>query len=327
MNKVICQLIDRFMMRAAASRMPRPSGTDPHFQEARRLIESPDFFAENTPPPEVTFTGGKNFEFRSPVVTACPENNLVRGRISRCGKNWRKRPAVILLHGWNDRWSYRWRFPWLARRFSRRGVNSVMFELPYHYHRRPSHGEARNFISEDIGRTMEAAHQALAEINSVVNWLLAQGCPRVSLEGYSLGAWLGGLAACHNPGITCAVLITPVARMDRMIDDADFCAPIRKAILSNPMDLHLLNLTSHKPKMSRGNILMVVAEHDKFVPEETCQELWEAWGNPELWTLSHGHITILASSSMMKRAVKWITLRLKIPDSFGDGIRPDQILG
>jgi dienelactone hydrolase len=327
MNKLVCQLIDRCVIRAAAIRMPRPTGADAHSEEARRLLESPDFFGEATPPAEITFTGGKNFQFRSPVVTACPENNLVAGRMSRCGKNWRKRPAVVLLHGWNDRWGYRYRFPWLARQFVRRGINAAMFELPYHYQRRPSRGVTRNFISEDIGRTMEAAHQALAEINSVVNWLSAQGCPRVCLMGLSLGAWLGGLAACHNARVFCAVFVTPVSRMDRMIDEAAFCEPIRQALLRQPMDLTRLNLAFHKPKLPRGHILIVAAEHDMFVPAETTRELWEAWGNPELWELPHGHITILGSSDMMKRAGKWIGLRLKISEASSEGIRPDQVLG
>ena len=327
MNKLVCKLIDRLVMRAAASRMPRPTGADPHADEARRLLESPDFFGEKTPLPKISFTGGKNFQFPSPVSTDCQVNNVVKGRMSRCGKHWRKRPAVVLLHGWNDRWGYRYRFPWLARYFVHRGINSAMFELPYHYQRRPTEGEPRSFVSEDIGRTMEAAHQALSEINAMADWLLAQGCPRVSLLGFSMGAWLGGLAACHNPRILCVVLITPVSRMDRMIDEAPFCEPLRRALKSNPMDLHPLNLAFHKPKLSRGNVLLVVAEHDLFVPAETSEELWDAWGNPELWSPPQGHITILGSSSILKRAAKWISARLRISDSFDDGIRPDQVLG
>ena len=167
----------------------------------------------------------------------------------------------------------------------------------------------------------------MAEVNSVVNWLLLQGCPRVSLVGYSLGAWLGGLAACHNPWLFCVVLITPVSRMDRMIDEAAFCEPIRQALKRQPMDLRRLNLTSHKPKLPRSHILVVEAEHDKFVPAETCKELWVASGNPELWTVRHGHITILASSNLMRRVSKWMALRLKIAEPSGEGIRPDQVLG
>jgi len=326
MNQFLCQLIDRWVIRAAAARLPRATGAEAHFDEARRLLESPDFFGEKTPAAEMSFIGGKNFQFRSPVVTACAENNLVTGRISRCGKHWRKRPAVVLLHGWNDRWVYRHRFPWLARRFNRRGINSVMFELPYHHQRQPTQGVARNFISEDLGRTMEATHQALAEISSVVNWLSAQGCPRVCLMGFSLGAWLGGLAACYNPKVSCAVLITPVARMDRMIEEVAFCEPIRQALKRNPLDLNRLNLTFHKPKLPRAFMLLVAAEHDLFVPLETTQQLWEAWGNPELWHIAHGHITILASSRTMIRASKWIGLHLKVNEMFGESIRPYQAL-
>jgi len=326
MNEFVCKLIDRWVIRAAAARLPRATGADPHVEQARQLIESPGFFAESGPAAAISFTGGKNFQFPSPVVTGAAENNLVRGRMSRCGRHWRKRPAVVMLHGWNDRWGYCYRFPWLARRFNRRGINSMMFELPYHFQRRPRHGAARNFVSEDLGRTMEATHQALAEINAVVKWLLEQGCPRVSLLGLSLGAWMAGLAACYNDKLTCAVLITPVSRMDRMIDEVAFCQPIREALKKGPMDLSRLNLASHKPKLTRGFVLLVEAEYDVFVPADTTQELWQAWGNPELWSLPQGHITVLGCSSMFKRASKWMSLRMKIPEWNPGGIRPDQTL-
>jgi hypothetical protein len=114
--------------------------------------------------------------------------------------------------------------------------------------------------------------------------------------------------------------------MDRMIDEVAFCQPIREALIKKPLDLNPLNLAFHKPKLTRGFILMVEAEHDVFVPAATTRELWEAWGSPELWSLPHGHITILSSSSMMKRASKWLGLRMKIIDAAGEGIRPDQVL-
>jgi dienelactone hydrolase len=104
-----------------------------------------------------------------------------------------------------------------------------MFELPYHFQRRPHEGAVRSFLSRDIGRTIEAIHQALAEINSLVNWLSEQGCPRVSLIGHSLGAWSGGLVACHNSNISCAALITPISRMDRIITDVVLSKTIHQA--------------------------------------------------------------------------------------------------
>src|SRR5580704_9142743 len=152
MNSFICKLVDRWVIRSATARMPRTDVADPHLQMAEKLLQSPDFFGEGTPPAVVTFTGGKNFQFPSPVVTDSPENNLVRGRLSRCGKHWRKRPAVILLHGWNDRWGYRTRMPRITHSFGRRGINSLIFELPYHFQRQSSKTKGSNFISGDVGR-------------------------------------------------------------------------------------------------------------------------------------------------------------------------------
>jgi hypothetical protein len=199
----------------------------------------------------------------------------------------------------------------------------VIFELPYHFHRRPRQsGAIQHFISDDVGGTIEAAHQALTEINGLVGWLLAQGCPRVALMGFSLGAWLGGLAACYDSRISSAALITPVSRMDRMVKESPLCEPLRRALKDHPLDLTSLNLQSHKPKPSRGYILLVGAEHDLFVPHETTGELWQAWGAPEYWNVPQGHISILACSSKLKRAAKWIGLRLKMPDSTSaDSIR------
>jgi len=327
MNKFVCNLIDKWVIRSAAARLPRSTGADAHVEEARRLLESPDFFAENTPAATITFTGGKNFQFPSAVTTPATENNTVSGRISRCGKQWRNRPAMVLLHGWNDRIGYRHRFEWLARRFNRRGINCVAFELPYHFSRKPKQGPVRNIISEDLGRSMEAIHQALADVNAMVQWLVEQGCPRVSIMGYSLGAWLAGLVACHNSKISSAVLVSPVSRMDRAIDELAFCSLVRQALLKHPMDLSRLNLQNHKPRLTRGFVLLVEAEHDLFVGAESMEELWQAWGNPELWTMAHGHITILASSEMMKRATKWVSLRMKSPEAVSEGVRPDQVLG
>jgi dienelactone hydrolase len=306
--------------------MARLSGGEPHLEQAEQLLQSPDFYGENTPPAAVTFIGGKNFQFPSPVVTDSPENNVVRGRLSRCGKHWRKRPVVILLHGWNDRRGYRKRLPRISHSFGRRGINSVMFQLPYHFQRQPKGEGITRFISGDVGRTVQATHQALTEISALTGWLLQQGCPRVAIWGFSMGAWLAGLACCHDARISAAVLFTPVSRLDRAIVEIPFCAPLLPALQSGRVDVRRLNLKAHKPKLTRGFMLLVEAEHDLFIPAETTEELWEAWGNPELWHQPEGHITMMGASATLKRATKWMGLRLKLPTGEKDPIPRDQVL-
>jgi dienelactone hydrolase len=315
MLSVICEAIDRWVIRSAAKRLPPPTGADPHLAQAAEMIRKPGFFYNGVVPAPMELLGGKKFKFSSPVQTAVPENNTVYGNLARCGARWRQRPAVILLHGWNDKLNYNYRFPSLARDLTRRGVNSIIFEMPYHFRRRPARkGVRSDFISEDLAHTVEATHQALAEINAMVAWLQAQGVKRVALWGFSLGGWLAGLAACFNPAIACAVLVTPVVRMDRMVQDTPFCKLLRGSLgaqSENMADWSKLNLTAHKPLVPKINILLIQAQYDLFVPGSTLEELCQTWDEPEMWRLPHGHISVLTSSSTMKEVMRWMGPRLR----------------
>lgn len=312
MFSVICETIDRWVIRSAASRMPRATGADPHLERAAELLRRPEFFYNGVAPAPMELLGGKNFKFASPVQTAVAENNTVYGRLARCGARWRQRPAVILLHGWNDKLNYRYRFPSLTRDLTRRGVNSMVFEMPYHFRRRPARkGPESDFISEDLAHTVEATHQALAEIHAMVAWLQGQGLKRIAIWGFSMGAWLGGLAACYNPSIACAVLVTPVARMDRMVQETAFCQLLRGSLGAKSAEWSKLNLTAHRPLIPKINILLVEAQYDLFVPVDTMEELWQAWDQPEMWRVPHGHITVLGSSGTIKQAVRWLGPRLR----------------
>src|SRR5579872_5366728 len=312
MLSFICEAVDRWVIRSAAARLPHAAGADPHLDKAVEMLNRPDFFNNGVAPAPMELLGGKNFQFASPVETASAENNTVYGRIARCGARWRQRPAVILLHGWHDRFNYNYRFPSLTHSLTRRGVNSIVFEMPYHFRRRPpGKGPLSDFISEDVAHTVEAAHQTLAEIHAMVAWLKGQGIKRIGIWGFSLGGWLGGLAACYNPAIFCAVLVTPVVRMDRMVQETAFCQLLRGSLGSKSGEWTKLNLTAHKPLIPKINILLIQAQHDLFVPAETMEELCQAWDQPEMWRLPHGHITVLASSSMFRQAMRWLGPRLR----------------
>src|SRR5438552_2810050 len=151
---------------------------------AARLCD-PDLFGNGVQAArDLTFTSETHFHFTSPIATPWPVNNLVSGRLFRCGANWRERPAVILVHGWNGEAHYLWQFPYWARRLSAVGVNTAMLELPYHGHRRPrGEGVIDNFISGDLLLVLEATRQSMADLRALIGWLQAQGCPRVGIWG------------------------------------------------------------------------------------------------------------------------------------------------
>ncbi len=306
----LCQWIDRAAIHFAAARMPKPDGRDLHLDEAQRLLQNLDFSPDEVKSAAVDFTGTTNFRFASPRPSAHAVNDVVRGRFYRCEDRWRQKPAILLLHGWNDQSNHHFFFPRHARRLNRMGLSAATLQLPWQFDRRPRGlGGWGNFLSADVLHTVEATLQAMADIRSFVNWLLEQGCPFVGLWGVSLGAWLAGLTVCHDPRIRAAVLTVPVARLDRLIEEAAFCKTIRCALQDRRVDLHKLNLESNRPVIARENILLVEAEYDLFAAKATVEDLWGAWGQPEIWRFRSGHVSILGVPGLANRVVRWMAAK------------------
>lgn len=288
--------------------MPRGPVGDARLAEAEAILRRPDFFdAPIDAPPDFLLTNETGFRFTSLCPSHWQENNGVFGRLFRAGSAWQTRPCVVLLHGWNGERDYRWKFPWLAWLLNRRGVSAAMIELPYHGRRRPRRPDApHNFISHDLAHTVSAAQQALTDIRALLAWLHAQGAPVLGICGTSLGGWLAGLLACHEPRLGFAALLTPVPRMDLAIAQLPFCEPIRCGLEKGSLNLESLSLRAHRPMLSPKRLLLVEARHDVFVPAETIEELGQQWGHPHIWRVPHGHISVLLSAPVMIRMVNWL---------------------
>jgi pimeloyl-ACP methyl ester carboxylesterase len=190
------------------------------------------------------------------------------------------------------------------------GISAATLQMPWQFDRRPLElGAWGNFLCVDLLHTVEATLQAMADIRAFVNWLLEQACPFVGLWGVSLGGWLAGLTICHDPRIAAAVLTVPAARLDRIIEKTAFCETIRYALQDQHVDLHHLNLMSRSPVVARENILLIEAEYDLFVAKDTLEELWQAWGRPEIWRYRHAHISILWEPGLSNRVARWIATK------------------
>jgi len=296
--------------------MPRTDFQDTRLAEAATVLGQPDwYFPKAEAPVDLAFTGSREFRFRSPLPGPWEENNSVHGRLFRAGPDWEKKPSVVLLHGWNGERQYRWQFPSIARRLVRYGINAVMIELPYHGRRKPNQaGAPRNFISSDLAHTVLAARQALADNRALLAWLAAEGSPTLGLWGFSFGGWLGGLLACHDPRIRFAALLTPVPRMDLAIEQLPFCEPLRQGLRGSGLPLDLLDLAAHSPQLPAADLLLIESRYDTFVPPQAIEELWHAWGQPEIWRLPHGHISVLMAWQVMERTVRWLRRKARAPE-------------
>jgi hypothetical protein len=313
-NKLLAHLIDRSVISLAGLMHAESADRPARSREAAEWLARPEFFTPEAPPAKPQFSGEHDFTFASPCENGPPRNRLVHGRLFFAGSSLKGRPTVVLMHGWNDEPGYLWRQPSLARRLAATGLNVAMLELPYHLHRRPSAPpELRDFISGDVAAMVAATHQALADHRALFGWLGEQGTNRIAVWGYSLGAWLAGLLACHDPRVDTAVLSTPMSDVAATMAQLPFCRPLRRSLAREPVDLSRLNLASHRPLMPLERVLLLVGEHDLFIPRPSLDELWEVWGRPERRVVAQGHMSILASRRVVRETGDWLWSRLIRP--------------
>lgn len=309
--RFITDALDRWAIRSACQSVRSGSIPAGLVEKAEAMLGANDFFSagrENGVNPQ--FQSKHDFRFQSGVSTPWEENNTVYGKFYPAGKQWQERASVVLVHGWNGELGYEFQFPLLANLLNLSGINVAMIELPYHRQRRPRRvGAINNFISHDLVRMLEATQQAMSDLRAVLSWLRAQGSPLLGMWGVSLGAWLTGLVASTDPLVKLAVFMSPVVSLDHAIRDLPFCEPIRQSLGGREFDLRRLNLVSHVPHCAPGGVLILESVQDLFAPPETVEEVWRAWGRPEIWRVKHGHISVLASLAVMHRVSRWIAKR------------------
>jgi pimeloyl-ACP methyl ester carboxylesterase len=278
----------------------RPDQAD----RAAKMLAMPDLLAPDVAPAKLEFKGARRFVFKS--ATDAPwDRSLAHGVLWRAGRDWQKKPAVILIHGWNGEMGYYFSFPGVQMALASRGVNALKFELPFHGLRRPRKaGEINNLISDDLVTMIEGVRQCLADILSLRFWLLEQGCPSVSLWGYSLGGWLAGLLSAHPQPFKAAVLQNPVARMDIAMATLPFAKPARESMAISPVNLDVFSL--HHLKQTTERTLIMEGMRDLFVPAETLDDLAAHWPNADLWKMRHSHISICFGPLTLLRAVRWM---------------------
>ena len=311
----LAKLMDWSAIQACTLMMPADAPM-PKLEEAVQFLKGPDFIPAESQPAQVEFDGACHFRFPTPRPCDFPVNNVVHGQFYRCPERWQERPVIILLHVFADSASYQFRFPSMARRFNRAGINVATLVAPYHFQRclRPR-GE---FDLGDCLRLAEAMAQGIAEIRALTGWLLGEGCPAVTLWGYSRGAWYAGMAACHDARLAAVVLACPPAR-NRPGQEQWAVRPRIRANLPRirevceGLNLTPTNLTTIQPVIPKDKILLIEASHDLMLcPKADTEDLWQAWGQPDIWRLPHGHVGVCCGfvPGLPERVLRWLSPRL-----------------
>lgn len=178
----------------------------------RVLARSDDFFAYRTPGDfrlehsaaanngEQQTTNDRQpstfLRFTSPVATPYPQNNSAHARWFPAKGD----RALVVLPQWNaDAESHNA----LCRIFNVLGVAALRLSLPYHDLRKPPETERADYaVSANIGRTIDAARQAVIDARCCLDWLQAQGYRKFGIVGTSLGSCYAFITAAHEPRLS-----------------------------------------------------------------------------------------------------------------------------
>ncbi|HWG36202.1 MAG TPA: hypothetical protein VN690_00650 [Terriglobales bacterium] len=135
---------------------------------------------------------GSVLSFRSPVPTPYRENHDVHARwFPAAGDS-----AVVVVAQWN---SDEQGHLGLCQLLQQAGVSCLRVSMPYHDRRMPRELlRAEYTVDANIGRTIHAARQAVADIRASLDWLESQGRTRLGIMGTSLGSCYALLASAHD---------------------------------------------------------------------------------------------------------------------------------
>lgn len=265
---------------------------------AETTAADPDFFE----PPDAS---DHSFELRngwltfpSDVSTDVAENNIVWARITESGK---RDQAVVIFHHWNAESRNRQ----IAGFLSWQGVTVIEIAMPYHLERkRPGSLYADYMLSANLGRTVQAVRQAVWDGRKLIRWLKREGYRDVSVLGISLGSWIAGLVAAHEPAVARASLFLTAGSLAEMVWTGRATRSIRKSLEPHLTLAQLqrtwapLNLENHADRLARPSLELhaILASRDTavlpYLSERLLGRLQSAGTSVSVLRLNCGHYSL-----------------------------------
>ena len=170
--------------------------------------------------------------------------------------------------------------------------------------RRPGSAHADYMLSPNLGRTIQSVRQAVWDGRKLIAWLKSQGYREISVLGMSLGSWVAGLVAAHEPAVTKASLFLAGGSLAEMVWTGRATRSIRESLEPEIelTDLRRawgpLNLENYTHNLARPDLDLhvVLAKRDKVVlpelSERFLQRLKDAGARPNILELNCGHYSL-----------------------------------
>jgi hypothetical protein len=178
------------------------------FDFNERAIAGSEVFFGTNPVSDFTFDGHW-LAFQSPVSTPYGKNNTAYARYFPVAADKARQNggasteaaraggrAVLVLPQWNADVDGHVA---VCKLLGKIGIASLRLSLPYHDRRMLEGFERADYlVSSNIGRTLQACRQAVADSRAAIDWLARRGYDRIGIAGTSIGSCIAFLAMVHD---------------------------------------------------------------------------------------------------------------------------------
>lgn len=237
------------------------------------------------------------------TTTKYPENNVGRVRYYRASKD----AAVIILPQRGGGYNFAQLF---ASYLAANGISAYELETPFHGSRRI--GTLRGGMPIELDEFKLMFRQAVTETRGLVDLVKEK---KVGICGLSLGAIYASIVYGVHERISSGCLVMGGGNIADMLFESEdgflrylreehlFEERISREMLRNELaEIEPCNYT--KPNKS-GNLLMINASRDIFIPPKCSEQLREAWGNPIAYQIPTTHLSaVLYTRRIMKKMLE-----------------------
>jgi dienelactone hydrolase len=278
--------------------MEAATTVDEFCAHAEKAAADPSFFDPPDSMEQASELRDGWLKFPSDVASDVAENNIVWARITESGK---RDQAVVIFHHWNATSRNRQ----IAAFLSWQGITVIEIAMPYHLERkRPGSLYADYMLSANLGRTVQAVKQAVWDGRKLIGWLKREGYRDVSVLGMSLGSWVAGLVAAHEPAVSRASLFLTAGSLADMVWTGRATRSIRTSLEPHLSLAQLqrawapLNLENHADRLARPGLelqLMLASRDTVVLPdlsERLLRRLTEAGATVSALRLNCGHYSL-----------------------------------
>lgn len=253
----------------------------------------------------------------SPIITEpYPENNVIYLHFHQTAE---ARGNILLVHGLFDDNMLNYNF--LIQLLKEAGFNIFLFELPFHYQRKPAESlfSGEFFWSADLFRSQHAAKQAVFDLKTAVGLVKHFAPLPTMLAGYSMGGCVSLRYYLLENCVDVLFLINPVTRLSQLIWESPLLCSVQNDLENAGYNLEraqslfqvLDPVKNISHSLSKQPIAIGYSIYDQVIEEQMYLRFIDQFNFKTVFSYHAGHLNILRVPKLSNDMVQFFDCIVK----------------